>query len=304
MTRNSTTILAALALVIITAGTYAHIAVRNASFTEATVLCPTARMPQVTAEAAYVYDITKGRAVFEKEGEAQLPLASLTKLVTALVTVNTLPETKTVSISENALTPEGDSGFVPGESWEMKDLLAFTLMTSSNDGARALALAASNGSIDEFITKMNQLVKTIGLSQTFFLNETGLDVSSSTAGAYGSARDIALLLSHIYNHDEDVLSGSTQAANVYTSLSGITHTAEHTSSVAGEIPGELVVKTGFTDLAGGNLAVLAEVLPGRPVAIVVLGATRESRDTDVRALATAARDALKREALCAGTETP
>lgn len=299
MNQNSFSILAVLSLIIIGAGTYAHIHIDNIFAGTIPSCVATPSMPSITAQSAYVYDIKTSAVIFEKNSEAQLPLASLTKLATALTASQTLSDGERVHISEWALAPEGDSGFSENETWELKDLLAFTLITSSNDGARAIALAADNGSLEDFITKMNDMVRSVGLSQTFFLNETGLDVSSSTAGAYGSARDVALLLTHAYETDRDVLTGSAQAANVFTSLSGLTHTAKHTSAIAGVLPGEVIVKTGFTDLAGGNLAVLEEVFPGRPVAIVVLGATKETRDEDVYALAQAARNALKRATLCA-----
>jgi len=289
---------ATLALIVLSIGTFAHVQLTNVVLSTTNPTCAVATLPNITANAAYVYDVKTGTTLFSKNEDTQLPLASLTKIATAFVASENLDSSAQISVTENALSPEGDSGLFAGEKWDVQDLLAFTLMTSSNDGARALALAAGDNSIEKFVERMNALAKQAGASQTFFLNETGLDVSSTTAGAYGSARDVALLLTYAYGKNPDALVGSTQSANVYTSLSGFKHTAEHTSSVAGTLPGELVVKTGFTDLAGGNLAVLAEVLPGRPVAIVVLGATKETRDTEVATLAEAARQLLKRDTLC------
>jgi len=298
MNNNLYPFLAVAALVIIGAGTYAHVHTYAQSLNTEYAVCTSYDMPEVTAKAAYVYDLKSGTALMSKNSDAQLPLASLTKLATALVAAEALKPLSSITITEKALAPEGDSGLFAGEVWRADDLLAFTLITSSNDGARALALAAGASSLEAFIEKMNTMAQDIGAKQTFFINETGLDVSSSTAGAYGSAHDVALLLNYAYQKDQDILIGSTQSASVYTSLSGVSHTIKHTSSVAGTIQGELAVKTGFTDLAGGNLAILVEVLPGRPVAIVVLGASRETRDTDVARLAEAAREALKRATLC------
>lgn len=300
MSTLASTITATFALVIIAFGTHAHQSEVNAHHV-AQALCTMrivgSETEALNAKAAYVYDVKTGHVVFEKNEDAQLALASITKLATVLVASETLSANETVVITDDAFTPEGDSGFTRGETWRAEDLIDFTLMTSSNDGARALALHSA-GSVDDFIARMNTLAKEIGLAQTYFLNETGLDSSIGTAGAYGSARDVAHLLAYAYNQNGAAYNRSTQSASVYTSLSGITHNVEHTSTVAGNLPGELIVKTGFTDLAGGNLAVLTELMPGRPVAIVVLGATRESRDTDTLLLSELATHALKRATLC------
>lgn len=292
------TVLALSTLAVIVVGTYAHIETEALHAFEKRECSIAFNSPNITARAAYVYDLKTGEALFSKNAEAQLPLASLTKVTTALVAARELDTTGTLSITENALTPEGDSGFFAGEVWEINDLIDFTLITSSNDGARALALQAGDGSAETFVNGMNRFVKEIGTRQTFFLNETGLDLSSTTAGAYGSARDMSILLSYAYEEDQDVLIGSTHAANVFTSLSGFQHPAEHTSDITGTIPGELIVKTGFTDLAGGNLVVLSEIFPGRPVAFVVLGAERETRDSDIQLLVQSAKQNIKHATLC------
>ena len=297
MTNKGYTVVSIFALAVIAIGTYAHATVMPISVA-GLQQCAELAMPEVTAKSVYVYDVKTGKSLFTKNAEAQLPLASLTKLATAVVATAQLKSTDTITITEEALTPEGDSGLFAGENWKVQDLLDFTLMTSSNDGARALALAAADGQTKPFIDAMNELASKIGARQTFFANETGLDISSTTAGAYGSARDVAHLLTYAYTQRGDTFFASTQAASAYTSLSGFTHDATHTADIAGNIPGELIVKTGFTDLAGGNLAVLAEVLPGRPVAVVVLGASRETRESDVITLLDAARSNVKRVTLC------
>lgn len=292
------TLTALFLLTVIASGTYAHTQVDGAVHTQTHVACTIATAPQIVAHAAYAYDVSNKEVLFAKNSNAQLPLASLTKIMTALVAAEKLPRGEVVSISEQALTTEGNSGLFAQELWEVKDLIDFTLMTSSNDGARALALSASKQDITAFINEMNAEAAEAGLTQTYFLNETGLDVSTSTAGAYGSARDIAQLLMHALRNDPDALYGSAQQASVYTSLSGFLHNATHTSDIPRLMSGDIIVKTGFTDLAGGNLAVLTELLPGKPVALVVLGSTRETREDDILALANVAKEKLHRRALC------
>lgn len=293
---NFYTILGVVSLLIIGLGTYAHVASPTYSFADSGI-CTTPSQPVVTAQAYFVKDLSTDEVLLEKNADSQLPLASLTKIMTALVARNSLNDTDVVSIPESALEPEGDSGLFAEELWNINDLTDFTLMTSSNDGAHALALL-SNGDAETFISEMNKTAKELDLNQTFFLSDTGLDVSTSTAGAYGSARDIAHLMDHIVGTKSGLLDGSTQVASVFQSVSGFRHKAKHTSELPGIIPGSLIIKTGFTDLAGGNLAVLAELLPGTPVAIVVLGSTLDERENDVLSLAHVAKQAIKKAALC------
>ena len=94
------------------------------------------------AKAVYVWDVNKKEILHARNSEAQLPLASVTKLMTALVADEILPETTVVSINREALSSEGDTGLFVEEKWDLNDLLDFTLLVSSNDGASALASLA------------------------------------------------------------------------------------------------------------------------------------------------------------------
>lgn len=285
----------------IAVGIRINLELARAHQTVAAVSCSVSSRPQVSAEVVYVYDIVGQKVLFEKNASQQMPLASLTKLMTAYVASDVLSPDKTLTITSESFAPEGDSGLRLGEKWHVKDLVDFTLITSSNDGAHTLALAVAEAEripYESFARLMNEKAAEIGLGQTFFLNETGLDVSSSTSGAYGSAYDIATLLANIYSSHSSAFSASSEAQKTITSLSGFVHEANHTSSVPGGIAGAVVAKTGFTDLAGGNLAVIAEPLLGRPVAIVVLKASRETRDSDVRMLYDFAKSSLRRTLTC------
>ena len=137
------------------------------------------------AKAAYVYDVAHGRALFAANEESQLPLASLTKVMTAIVATESLSYDSIVSVDASALGLEGDSGLFMDEQWRARDLLDFMLLVSSNDSASALASAA--GAVvmtaeaagtkvechETFLRRMNEKAEEIGLAQTYFLNETG-----------------------------------------------------------------------------------------------------------------------------------
>ncbi|HEY4473836.1 MAG TPA: hypothetical protein VI957_01600 [Candidatus Paceibacterota bacterium] len=257
--------------------------------------------PEITARAAYVEDLSTNKVLFEKNAEAQLPLASLTKLMTVYVALDSLVSNDYIEIPLEALKPEGDAGLYAHEIWLIRDLVDFTLMSSANDGAHALALlAGAKRGLSEggFIFLMNETAKSLNMAQSVFLNDTGLDVASSTPGAMGSARDIGFLLRHIFTRHSDAFAGSTLPEHTFVSASNFTHHATNTSVIGSIAPKVIISKTGSTKLAGGNLALVFEPLLGHPVAAVVLGSTEEARETDMELLVFAAADDLKRRILC------
>ena len=236
-------------------------------------------------KAVLVWDSTTETTLFAKNEEAQLPLASLTKLVTTHLAVTTLGANATVRIAAVDLASEGDSGLLVDEIWTVGDLAAFTLMSSSNDGAQALTRALyekTNAPPERLYTAF---AYNLGLSQTYFLNGTGLDTSETISGGYGSAKDVAVLLTYISQETPELLEHARIPSATFVSQSGFIHHATSTNELAATLPQLIGAKTGYTDLAGGNLAVLFEVAPNHSIAIVVLGSTREGRFQDVQALA-------------------
>ncbi len=246
----------------------------------------------IQARAAIVYDAKTQRVLFAKNVDAQLPLASLTKVMLSLVAVETLRSDAHVQITPEALSAEGDTGLRVGESWALQDLIDATLIPSSNDGAQALAFAIGNGDMAPAVSAMNKHARELAMTQTYFLNTTGLDESPTMAGAFGSARDYAKLLSYIVERQPTVLDGTTRDGMLLASEGGTPITAVNTNEALGQIPGLIGGKTGLTDLAGGNIAVAFDADLGHPIIIVVLGSTQEGRFDDVRTLVRSAREAL------------
>jgi serine-type D-Ala-D-Ala carboxypeptidase (penicillin-binding protein 5/6) len=246
------------------------------------------------AKAAFVWDVKRQEVLYSLNEEAQLPLASLTKLMTAFTAAELLPKLTIVTIDETALAEEGDSGLYANEKWDLRDLLGFTLTVSSNDGASAIAGVASlfennyaeqsDRNKEVFVSAMNRLAREIGLTQTYFVNETGLDKNESIGGAYGSARDIAILLEHILLKTPDITEATRYSTLEFLSLSDITHSATNTNESIHNIPGLIASKTGFTDLSGGNLAIAFDRSINHPIIISVLGSTPDGRFRDVEKL--------------------
>jgi D-alanyl-D-alanine carboxypeptidase len=250
-------------------------------------LVPIALAPdELAAKAAIVYEPASGRVLYGKNTEEQLPLASLTKLATALAVLSQ-DENRLVTVTAEALAEEGDSGLSVGDLWRLGDLVAFGLTTSSND---AMAAAAQALTREETVAKMNRDAKAYGMAQSYFLNPTGLDISSSTAGAYGSARDVAYLVTALLTRHSSIFEATAYAPEPEgDSGKG----AQSTLTPLASLPGLIAAKTGYTDLAGGNLAVAADIGLSEPVVVVVLGSTIDGRFEDAQKLikaVAAARD--------------
>ncbi len=243
----------------------------------------------ITAESAFVWDIQEQRALYRKDASKQLPLASVTKLMTTLLAQELLQENAKVTISDTAIRQDGDSGLLMDEIFQRQKLSDLVLMSSSNDGA--YALAASAGTLIEkkdpanaFVNAMNIRAQELGLKNTYFKNPTGLDLSADEAGAYGTAKDISFLMEYIILNQPDILTSTREDSERIYSQDGIYHDASNTNYYIDKIPGLIGSKTGYTDLAGGNLVVAFDAGLNRPIVVTVLASTRQARFTDVLTL--------------------
>ena len=246
------------------------------------------------AHAAIVYDVHRDVVLYGLKETQQLPLASLTKLMTALLAVETFGEHENVAVPSYALQTEGDSGLFATETWNVRDLISFTMLTSSNDGAESLAAAAGavwsatpmlEGDEDEvelFVKKMNKRAGELGLLQTRYTNPTGLD--EEVTGGLGSAEDMAQLLTYIWEHEPEAIAFTNELERDFVSEDAFVHKAENTNEHVNGIQGLIGSKTGYTDMAGGNLAVMYDAGMDHPVVVVVLGSTLEGRFEDVEKL--------------------
>lgn len=234
---------------------------------------------KLEAKAAYVFDVLNNESIFELNADSQLPLASLTKIMTAIVAVENLPSYLLVSIPKEAILMDGDNGFIADENMLVINLAEAMLISSSNDAAYAFALEFKKDFDIDLIFLMNQKAQTLKLGQTYFLNSSGLDFSKNAAGAYGSAKDIAtLLLYAVKNHPSLMEVTRMEKINIES------RELKNTNLIINEIPGLIAGKTGYSNLAGGNLAIIADKGYGHPIIIVVLGSTFDGRFNDVKTL--------------------
>ncbi len=260
----------------------------------------------LSAKAFYVWDTRAEKAIASFNEETQFPLASLTKLMTVLVASEISPNGIIITIDQPDLDGEGDNGLRAGEKWRLADIIDFVLMSSSNDGARALASVANAFADGEnaesgddndkdakaralFIQEMNKEAKKLGLAQTFYLNESGLDITEALSGAYGSAKDTAILLENILREYPYLLEVSA-CAKTRLDSDILSHSVDNTNQMINIFPNVVASKTGWTDLAGGNLVIAFDMGIGHTIIISILGSTKEDRFSDMEQLIWASID--------------
>lgn len=240
----------------------------------------------LSAKAALLLDLASGEVLYQKAGYEPLPLASLTKLMSAEVVLSRIPLDTSVLITAQDLKPEGDSGLRAGATLPLGALLRLALVASSNDAITAAVSTLG----PEPVAAMNEAAAQLGLTKTHFRNPTGLDIGAQ-AGAVGSAYDVARL-ARIFFKDHPDLFELTTRAEVIIDQNGKEITSAATALPLQSIPGFVAAKTGYTDLAGGNLVAIFDLQPGQTVVAAVLGSTREGRFADIAKLIEAARASL------------
>ncbi len=221
----------------------------------------------LSASAAISVEVGSGKSkvLFNKNEEKRLPIASLTKLMTAAIILDHYDLTQKITISQQAIAQEGEQGVLQaGQTLTIKNLLYITLMESSNRAAYALAEYIGN---DQFVAAMNAYALNMGLSGTHFADASGLDSTS-----YSTAKDLVVLTQYLFDHYplfREII--SQKQYNVYMEDGTFHHTLVNTNELLGQsnIVGG---KTGFTTDAKGCLMTI-QVSPkqGDYIINVVLG---------------------------------
>ncbi len=243
----------------------------------------------IVARAISVYDVEGNFEIYGKNADMPLPIASLAKSMTVAVALARENKDKIVYLSPSSISQFGDFGLFANEKWKLGDLAKLTLIASANDGAYMLG---ERGGLS-FLSRMNTKAQKIGMEHTAFSNYTGLDIISNgneetpveerdaTVGAYASATDANIMAMYALRAQPEVVSATTKPEITLVSDSGFTHTYKNTNLILDKIPNILFSKTGFTELAGGNLTVIFENKNGVKFAVTVLGSTMDERFTDM-----------------------
>ena len=241
----------------------------------------------IEANAAIVYDLATKRLLYAKNADAQLPLASLTKLLTVYAALSELSPNTPITIPADATQVDAPRAFNAGQIFTLSDLARLTLTASLNDGAAAISEATA---ARESLTQTEALAgaaAALGLVQTYAVNGNGLDVSTAVSGGYGSAADLAVLAGALVDKAPTIAAATTQSSAHAVSEGGTSFNVMNTDPMVGTIPNILLSKTGYTDLAGGNLVLVFDAGIEHPIAVVVLGSSKKARFTDGTALVAA-----------------
>jgi len=250
------------------------------------------------ADSVLVWDASREESLYAKNAQKEQPLASLTKLMTALVATQNVTGQATTTLSDQHLNAHGEYGLKKNQTWKLDSLITFMLVESANDAARAVAAAdgqnTDEGYAKDFIENMNDTASQLDLTDTYFFNPSGLDINEDLiSGGYGTATEITKLFAYMQRHYADILRPTTQKNISLTTENGATYNANNTNTLVDTLANTSGSKTGYTRLAGGNLIMGFNL--NRPVIITILGSTKEGRFTDMKTLYEETKKHLKEQ---------
>jgi D-alanyl-D-alanine carboxypeptidase len=221
---------------------------------------------KVTASAYIVKNISRGEVSTEYNADTLFPIASITKLVTAVVARRLIAPNEHIVMTKTFMATYGNTAqFVVGETLRADDLLYPLLIVSSNDAAEALAQFSGR---KKFISAMNEFAQEIGAYKTYFADPSGLSPQNVS-----TAQDLAIILKWIYENDRKVIDITAIRAKTIRAHTWInpTHFLNWTNYIGG--------KNGYIPEANRTAASLFTVGKYKNVyAVVILGS--DTRDVD------------------------
>lgn len=240
-------------------------------------------------------DVDSGTILGYYNGRKRTQIASLTKVMTAVLTMEKVKDLEEEAIiTREALNVPGTVVGCPtsefcngnrmytGEKIKVKDVLKAMLMNSANDAASALAIHIA-GSQNNFVKMMNDKAKEIGLKDTNFCTPSGLEIDGKESECYSSAYDIARIAAYSlkYNQIWDIM--KTEEDVIYSTDGTYSHNLKNTDMLLSEMPECIGGKTGFTPMAGKSL-MTAAIDPTRQHKIIAVILNDPSRWTDMKTL--------------------
>lgn len=230
--------------------------------------------PKINSRSAVVYDRKSKKVIWGKKENERRPMASTTKIMTAIVVLENANLDDTVTVSKKAAGTGGSRlGLKTGDKITINNLLYGLLLVSGNDAAVALAEHVS-GSVESFAEKMNQKAEEMNLEDTHFIVPHGLDMENH----YTTALELAEMADYAMNNKKFAEIVATKVKTI--NISGRSKSLINTNELLGSLEGVNGVKTGFTN--GANRCLVTSVSRnGMNVIAVVLGAdTKKDRTRD------------------------
>lgn|SRR5690625_71124 len=218
--------------------------------------------PLVSAEQAIMMDQDSGLILYNKNMDNPQLIASITKVMTAIIAIEQGDLSDQVKVSQEAILAEGSSIYLTeGESMTLEDLLYGLMLRSGNDAALTIA-EHIGGSVEGFVYLMNEKVNWLGLEQTSFANPHGLDAENH----YSTAHDIAKLMRYAMNNEAFAEINKTRS---YQSKSRSYQWYNKNKLLTHYYPHTIAGKTGYTKAAGRTLVSVAEK-NGRQLIVVTI----------------------------------
>ncbi len=232
--------------------------------------------PIIEARAAALYDVNSGRFLYAQNVNKRLPIASVTKLMTAIVVMDNLGLDDVYTVSAENVNVDGlGADLYRGEQLSGKDLFKIMLIKSSNDAALTFATQAQRQGID-LVAKMNEKAQRLGMTNTHFSDPAGLDDQD----AFSTAADLIKLVSYAAGYDLISKLLTTRTADVISLDGRINHHLINTDQLLGQISSIILGKTGHTDSALGTMVLEVGLNDGGDRIIsVVLGSNDRFGET-------------------------
>ena len=206
----------------------------------------------VNAKASVIYEPESDTILYANNGNARLPMASTTKIMTALIAIERENLNKKIEVDPRAVGIEGSSAYLrAGEEFTLRELLYALMLRSANDAAEAIAYAIA-GSLEEFALIMNEKAAALGLSDTHFTNPHGLDDDEH----YTTALELAKITAAALEYPEFCEIVSTKTKRV--EKEGLTRLFANHNKMLSRYDGCIGVKTGYTQKSGRCLVSAAE----------------------------------------------
>lgn len=207
-----------------------------------------------SAKAAILINGDTGEVIYEQNADTRLPMASTTKIMTALMLCEYGRFDREITVTAEMLRVEGSSmGLLPGDRVDLRDLLYGMLLASGNDAANVTAYVLG-GNIDKFVRMMNQRAQELGLVNTHFETPSGLDGDEH----YTTARDLARLAMFAMKNEEFRTAASSKTATLEYGNPPYRRTLSNHNKLLKIFDGAVGVKTGFTKKSGRCLVSAAQ----------------------------------------------
>lgn len=222
-------------------------------------------IPDFSARAVFIKDLTTGTILYQNDANVPLPIASTTKIMTALVSSEYFKPNAILTVQVGAGVGGARVGLIYGEDLSFRSLLYGMLLNSGNDAAFALAENYPGGILG-FVSAMNKKAADLNLQNTHFDNPAGFD----SPGHFSSAKDLSLITEEALKNSSLSRIFATKQTDIVSLDKKYTHSLSNLNKLLTQVKGVLGVKTGFTEDAKENLVTYV-ARDGHQILTVVLG---------------------------------